>query len=239
VETHDSKNRINYGGTGSGSVETVDVVIVTLLRSTLQRTIASINKVIPNPHIILVTEKGHLGTLRNLGLNQCHTEYSAFIDDDMELTPSWFERCMRTLKQNPNLVSVAGRHHEGFTFGCFICHTERFKQEGGFPQADCYMSDKTGRTTFKWVPDAVCKHLIGGFEPLRHTWRWILAYFQTEARAGLHNHPCESMRLFWHYLKIKSPAWAASQLLWLVKLAFVFPFIYMDKKDGKCRKSGN
>ena len=211
----------------------MDVVIVTLLRESLRYTLDSINKTIPDPNVIMITDKGVIGDLRNKGLQKCSSKYCCFVDDDIVLNKNWFSKCMTKLETTPNVVAVVGRTEEGYTLGCMICKTEEFKRRGGFPRLDSYISNKYG-SSFVILEDAVCEHRVGrGIVVIGHVFHFLTHGFQTETRAGIYNNPVASVRLMFQYLKKRLPEYAVVQMFWLFKIVFVWPFILEDAKEKK------
>lgn len=207
----------------------LDVVIVTLLRKSLKNTLKSVNDTIPSPSIILITDKGVIGDLRNKGLAQCHSEYVCFVDDDIILNKTWFSKCMARLVEDQEVIAVAGRTQEIYTCGCMICKTKEFKDAGGFPRLDSYLSKKLGKRTVT-LEDAVCEHIMPrGLSVVEHHLHWLTHGFQTEKKAGIYNNPAESMRLTVRFLKKGLPEQAICQPLWIVKAFFVLPFVLRDK----------
>jgi len=203
----------------------LDVVIVTLLRGSLTYTLKSVNEAIPNPNVILVTERGVIGELRNKGLMQCNSRYVCFVDDDILLNRVWFSKCMKRLEEDDSVIAVVGRTEESYTCGCMICKTKEFKQAGGFPKLDSYVFNKLGQRIVI-LEDAICDHIgLRGLTVIHHSFYWLTRCFQTESRAGIYHNPIESVRLIVHFLRNRLPEYAASELLWVIKTFFVLPFI--------------
>lgn len=211
----------------------MDVVIVTLLRETLSNTIKSVKAVIPDPNIILITGKGVIGDLRNKGLLQCNSNLMCFVDDDIVLNSDWYIKCMQTLQAHPKVIAVCGRAPMQYTLGCMICRTKELKTVGGFPALDERIIQKLG-TKLITLEDAMCQHQIKrGFEPTRHVLHFLFHGFQTEARVGFYYYP---KTIFWftlEFIKRGYPDFAVTGILWIVKLLFVFPFIFKDNADQK------
>jgi hypothetical protein len=211
----------------------LDVVIVTLLRETLGKTIESVKAVIQNPNIILITGKGAIGDLRNKGLHQCSSSLTCFVDDDIILNNSWYTKCMQALQDNPEITAVCGKTPVHHTLGCMICRTKEFKIAGGFPKLDDYVLRKLGPNILT-LEDAVCEHLVKrGFGPIQHNLHFLCHGFQTEERAGWSFNPREQAWVIYEYFKAGYPDYAIGSSVWLFKLIFAFPFVVEDKIDQK------
>jgi hypothetical protein len=213
----------------------LDVVIVTLLRHTLENAIKSVKAVIPNPNIILVTGKGTIGELRNKGLSQCTSSLMCFVDDDIALNNDWYAKSRQALQDHPEIIAVCGRTPVHHTLGCMICRTEELKKAGGFPKLDSYVLRKFGPKILS-LGDAVCEHYIKrGFEPIQHNLHFLCHGFQTEERAGWCNNPIDQVWMVYSYLKTGYPDYAVGSSLWIIKLFFVLPFILEDMLDRRDR----
>jgi hypothetical protein len=224
---------IGYSGTG----HTLDVVIVTLLRETLVDTIKSVKAVIPNPNIILITDKGTIGDLRNQGLRQCHSSLMCFVDDDIILNRTWYAKCMRALQEHPEVTAVCGKTPIHHTLGCMICRTEEFRSLGGFPKLDDRVMRKFGSKILT-LDDAVCEHQIKrGLGPLWHNMHFLCHGFQTETRAGWWHNPKFNVLMVYGFFKAGYPDYAVGSSVWFVKTFFALPFILEDSRDRKKRKS--
>jgi len=203
----------------------LDVVIVTLLRPSLSYTLKSVNDTIPNPNVILVTDRGSIGELRNKGLMQCNSRFVCFVDDDIVLNRNWFSKCMKRLEEDDNVIAVAGRTEVGYTLGCMICKTAEFKEAGGFPKLDSYVSNKLG-SRMAILEDAVCDHMVPrGLAVIQHSLYFLTKYFQTESKVGFYHNPVESVRALVRFLWKGQPDYAFCELLWMTKTFFVLPFI--------------
>ena len=215
----------------------MDVVIVTLLRETLDDTIKSVKTVIPNPNIILITGKGAIGDLRNKGLSQCNSKLMCFVDDDIILNSSWYTKCMHTLQTHPEITAVCGKTPIHHTLGCMICRTAELKNAGGFPKLDDHILRKLGPKILT-LEDAICEHQIKrGFGPLRHNLHFLFHGFQTEQRAGWCYNPKNQVWMIYTFLKAGYPDYAVGSSVWLLKPLFALPFILEDKKDRKKHKA--
>jgi glycosyltransferase involved in cell wall biosynthesis len=96
-----------------------DVVIVTLMRDTLQAVIESVKNSVPDANFILVTDKGLIGDLRNRGLNKATGEFVCFGDDDIIVSREWYEKCTEILKNDIVLfVSLAEQSREHVRLEC-------------------------------------------------------------------------------------------------------------------------
>lgn len=217
-------------------VKTLDVVIVTLLRESLNDTVKSVKAVIPNPNIILITGKGVIGDLRNEGLLKCSSSLMCFVDDDIILNRSWYTKCMQALQAHPEIIAVCGKTPIHHTLGCMICRTNEFKSVGGFPKLDDHVLRKLGSKMLV-LDDAVVEHQIKrGFGPLRHNLHFLCHGFQTEKRAGWCYDPRKQVLMVYDFFKAGYPDYAVGSSVWLIKNLFVFPFIFEDKRDQKKRK---
>jgi hypothetical protein len=212
----------------------LDVVIVTLLRDTLENTIKSVKAVIPNPNIILITGKGAIGDLRNKGLLQCNSSLMCFVDDDIILNSNWYTKCMEALQAYPEIIAVCGRPPQfESTLGCMICRTKEFKNAGGFPKLDDHVMSKLGSKILT-LKDAVCEHQIKrGFAPIRHNLHFLCHGFQTENRVGWWFIPSSNVLTVFDYFKRGYPDFAVGYSLWLIKTFFSIPFIIEDRRDRK------
>jgi glycosyltransferase involved in cell wall biosynthesis len=214
----------------------LDVVIVTLLRETLDDTIQSVKAVIPNPNIILITGKGNIGDLRNEGLLKCSSSLMCFVDDDIILNRNWYKKCMQAIQTYPEITAVCGRTPQHDTLGCMICKTGEFKRAGGFPKLDDQVLRKLGSKMLT-LEDAVCEHQVKrGFGPLRHNLHFMCHGFQTEKRAGWWYDPRFTIWHVYGYFKAGYPDFAVGFSVWLVKNIFTFPFVLEDKSDRKKRE---
>ncbi len=214
----------------------MDVVIVTLLRETLGNTVKSINEVIPNPNIILITGKGAIGDLRNKGLRQCRSNLMCFVDDDIVLNKSWYKKCMQALQDNPALIAVGGKTSIHHTLGCMICRTKEFKTAGGFPKLDDQVLRKLGSKIII-LEDAICEHLIKrGFGPIQHNLHFLCHGFQSTQRAGWCYNPKKQLLMVYYFFKAGYPDYAVGSSVWLIKPIFVFPFVIEDLIDRKKRE---
>lgn len=211
----------------------IDVVIVTILRSSLKKSLKAINAVIPDPRIILITGfEGNMGDLRNKGLFQCTSKYTCFIDDDVIVNRTWFQKCMERLKMD-DVILVAGYIPEGIPDGNMICKTQPFKDVGGFPRLESLMWKKLGNRIVG-LPDAVCEHLGGrGFNPFFHQFIWATHGFQTETKLGYGRNPKDVMQQTLLQLWRKHPEEAIAQPIYLVKDLFVWPFFIGKKLKRK------
>jgi glycosyltransferase involved in cell wall biosynthesis len=210
----------------------MDVIIVTLRRKSLAKTIQSAYKVIPEANITLLTEKIRpdltLGMLRNKGLAKARSEYTCFLDDDIVLSKDWYDKCMKAL-QNESTIVVAG----GETLGCIICKTKQFKEVGGFPKMDSYLEDKLGDRFVK-LSDAICEHEIPrGIPVIQHMLYGLMLNFQTESKVGVYHNPRKSVKQIFSFLKEGSPDYAFCELFWIVKTLLVLPFILGEKEADK------
>ncbi len=213
----------------------MDVVIVTLMRETLGNTIKSVNAIIPNPNILLITGKGAIGDLRNKGLLQCNSSLTCFVDDDIILNADWYKKCMEALLDNPELIAVGGKTRIHHTLGCLICRTAEFKSAGGFPKLDDHVLQKLG-SKILILEDAICEHLIKrGFGPLRHNLHFLCHGFQTTERAGWCYNPGRHLLMIYFFFKAGYPDYAVGSSVWLIKPFFVFPFVIEDRMDRRKR----
>ena len=211
----------------------MDVVIVTLLRETLGDAVKSVNAVIPNPKIILITGKGAIGDLRNKGLRQCNSSLMCYVDDDIILNSSWYAKCMEALEAHPEIIAVGGKTPVHHTLGCMICRTKEFKSAGGFPKLDDKVLQKLGPKMLI-IEDAVCEHQTKrGFGPLRHNLHFLCHSFQTDQRAGWCYNPAQQAWMIYDFFKAGYPDYAVGSSLWLIKPLFVLPFILEDRRDRK------
>ena len=211
----------------------MDVVIVTLMRETLDNTIKSVKAVIPNPNIILITGKGNIGDLRNKGLLQCSSSLMCFVDDDIILNSNWYKKCMQALQAHPEIIAVCGKTPVHHTLGCTICRTKEFKSAGGFPKLDAHVIRKFGPKILS-LEDAVCEHQIKrGFGPIQHNLHFLCHGFQTEERAGWCQNPRTQAWMIYAYFKAGYPDYAIGSSLWIIKSIFTLPFILEDKIDQR------
>jgi glycosyltransferase involved in cell wall biosynthesis len=206
----------------------MDVVIITLRRKSLARTIQSAYEVIPEANIILVTDKMRsdltLGMLRNKGLAKACSEYTCFLDDDIVVNKNWYDKSMKRL-QNESTIVVAGRTSTIDTLGCMICKTKQFKEVGGFPKLDSFLDDKLG-DRFVVVSDAICEHQAPrGLAVIQHTLRYLTVAFQAETKVGVYHNPIWSVKQIFSYLKKGWPDYVIGELFWIVKTLFSLPFI--------------
>ena len=211
----------------------MDVVIITLCRKSLAKTIQSAYEVIPEANIILVTDKIRpnltLGMLRNKGLDKARSEFVCFLDDDIVVNKDWYHKCMKRL-QDESTIAVAGTSTVGDTLGCMICKTNQFKEVGGFPRLDCYIEDKLG-DRFVVVSDAICEHEVPrGLAVIRHTLNSLMRDRQTETKVGVYHNPIVSAKQIVSYVKRGSPDYVVCELLWIVKTFFSLPYIIGDKR---------
>jgi glycosyltransferase involved in cell wall biosynthesis len=184
-----------------------------------------VNETIPNPNVIIITERGSIGELRNKGLMQCNSRFVCFVDDDIILNRAWFSKCMKRLEEADDVIAVAGRTKEGYTLGCMICKTAEFKEAGGFPKLDSYVSNRLG-SRMAILEDAVCDHMVPrGLAPIQHCLYFLTKYFQTESKVGFYHNPVESVRMAVGFLRKGLPDYAICELLWMAKTLFVLPFI--------------
>ena len=208
-------------------------MIVTLGRETLTGTVRSIKAVIPDPNIVLITGKGTIGDLRNEGLAKCNSTLMSFVDDDIILNKSWYQKCIQALEKYTEVIAVCGKAPYHHTLGCMICRTEEFKKVGGFPKLDDLVLEKLGPKIIT-LEDAICDHLIKrGLEPLFHNLHFLCHGFQTENRAGWCNTPKKQAWIIYGFLKKGYLDYALGSSIWLIKSLFVIPFILEDLKDKK------
>jgi hypothetical protein len=205
----------------------MDVVIPTLLRQSLPAAVETARMVIPDPNIILLTERGVLGEIRNKGLAMCNSEFVVFIDDDVLVNSYWFRRCMETL-QDPETIAVQGSVREGETLGCLIVKRREFLLAGGFPRMDCHVNNTLGNGMVV-LPDAVCYHYTQNLAVLKHVLVWVFSFFQTESKAGLYHNPKDSLRLMVQAVRKKTPEFVLAELLWMIKTLFALPFILEER----------
>jgi hypothetical protein len=201
----------------------LDVVIVTLLRDSLRYTLKSVYSTIPNPHTILVTEKGLVGELRNKGLQQCTSEFVCFVDDDVLLNTDWYDKCMRRLTQDLEVVLVAGRFRTGYTCGCIICRAKEFRELGGFPRLETTLGRKLGKKAVV-LEDAICEHMAPPLTFILRQFHWLTEGYQTESKIGFNMNPKQSLGLMARYLWDREPEYAFIQPLWIIKAFFTLPF---------------
>lgn len=219
--------KLNYADQPKGL--SFDVVVPTLFRKSLPYTIDSIYKAIPNPNIILISDKGSTGEFRNKGLSKCTSEYCCFVDDDIILNKQWFEMCIARLESDKNLVAVRGTCKGGVTNGCLICRTKPFKELGGFPKMDVNVDYRLGSRLIT-LQDATCEHMnMRGFDPLLHAIHALTLDFQTENKWGVYESPTHSVKTMLSHLKDGLPDYAIVYFLWITKAFFVKVFILMDR----------
>lgn len=191
------------------------------MRKTLPRTLQSIRQTVPNPHIILITEKGIYGDLRNKGLAQCTSEFTLFIDDDVTLDQNWYEECMRLFRQNANSIAIAGPW-------CWVLvKTSEFKALGGFPSLGVALRKKF-KDQMVYLDDkhSYCDHIYGSpLTMIQHQFHWLTHGFQTEVKIGYNKNPKESLTVMFRSLWNHDPAMAIIQPLWMIKVLFVLPFM--------------
>lgn len=56
---------------------------------------------------VIECERG-LTVQRNIGLKAVETEYTLFLDDDIELSPDYFEVCLRIMEYSPHVALIGG-----------------------------------------------------------------------------------------------------------------------------------
>lgn len=207
----------------------MDVVIVTLLRSSLRYTLKSVYETIPDPHVILVTGKGVIGDLRNKGLMQCSSRLVCFVDDDVILNREWYDKCMKRLMQNDGVIGVAGRLRDSSTCGCMILKTKEFKEAGGWPRWDALIGKKLGKQLIQI--DAICDNMDSPLQGIQHQFHWLTHGFQTESKVGFNRDPRLSLRLMLHFIRIKKPEGFIVQLFWIVKALFTWPYLVWWKNE--------
>jgi glycosyltransferase involved in cell wall biosynthesis len=204
----------------------IDVVIVTLLRPTLRQVCNQVNNVIPDPNLILVTERGSsIGELRNQGLAKVTSEFVAFIDDDILIRDN-FADLISFLKTHPDYDCVFGEPELGFTLGCSLFRTARLKAVGGFPMLDSLIV-KDRPLKAKILSGVYCDHLVSRpFDVIKHSWYWMWHGFNTESRFGFLHNPKECVSLFFKSLFVwRKPAIAFCYLFWFVKAGFAYPLM--------------
>ena len=203
----------------------MDVVIVTLLRSSLRYTLKSVHETIPDPNIILMTEKGILGVLRNEGLMKASSEYVCFVDDDVILSREWYAKCMKWFQENPDLIGVQ-------SFGCAIFRTAKFKARGGYPIQDSDVLVKKYKLGSEIVIEhAGVEHRTTGLSYVLHSVYWLTHGFQSESKVGTNKNPKESLHDIFHFLKQRRPDAAFIQFFWLAKAPFTLPFVLHVHKN--------
>lgn len=147
-----------------------DVVVVTLRRKTLNACLKAIGDSIPNPKIILVEGKGQIGDLRNRGLNQVKSPIFAFVDDDVIINKTWFERCSEKLR-TPNVAMVCGTYYPFGGLGCCLCKTDVLKKIR-VPRLDTQLEKRLEESGFVVSHvNVCCEHLHYGY--IRHTLYWM------------------------------------------------------------------
>jgi glycosyltransferase involved in cell wall biosynthesis len=196
-----------------------DVIIVTLLRKTLPHVLKSVQKNIPNPKIILITDKGLIGDLRNKGLYQATSEFVCFVDDDIIVTKEWFDKCVEVLKTDDSVVCVGGRTEEGYTLGCSVCKTETLKRLGGFPRLDSFV---TRKVKFLILNDLICEHLVSELSVFQHLFHWFVHGFYSDSKFGFSPGVVPSYRLMFDFLLRRKPSYALSYLFWFIKALYVY-----------------
>lgn len=196
-----------------------DVIIVTLMRDTLNTVIESVKKSVNNPKIILITDKGLIGDLRNKGLKMATSEFVCFVDDDVLVTNEWFDKCVEVLKNDASVVCASGRTEEGYTLGCSVCKTEMLKKHGGFPRLDSVIY---GKVKFVILNDVICKHLRKGLDVFKHQFHWFSHGFYTDSKFGFSVGVVNSYKKAFHFLLKGKPSISLSYLIWFIKGLYVF-----------------
>jgi glycosyltransferase involved in cell wall biosynthesis len=139
-------------------------VIVTLQRPTLTRCVNAVLNVIPNANIILITERGNIGDLRNEGLRQVESEIFAFVDDDVIVNKRWFKECMKYIDRYD---MVCGRYYPFTGLGACVCRTSAFKKTKFDRRYDGTIYSKVRYI----VVDVWCDHL--DYHYIRHVLFWL------------------------------------------------------------------
>lgn len=191
----------------------INVIIITLKRPTLKTVTQRIKKIIPNSNIILITEKGELGTLRNKGLIQSKTEYTAFIDDDVLITKEWYEQSIKHL-ENSNVIGYTV-YLSGFTM---ICKTKQLKEIGGFPTFDSNITHKKGIKTT--INNYGLIHYETETAMFKHGLKWIMAGFDNIYPFGHNNGITTSLKQTVTNLW-KKPLLSSIYFLWFIKAIYI------------------
>lgn len=188
----------------------------------------SVKKSILNPNIIVVTDKGKLGELKNKGLAQCTSEFTCFVHDNVVLNPEWFSKCMDYLNKHSEVVAVFG----GLTEGAMICRTQRFKDVGGWPKADNYIWNKLSNQIVS--VNVNLQHLYPKrLDLIKHTYYWLRRDFQTEMRAGTYHNPVAALKQSLKSARHGYPEIVFTETMWTLKGFFCLPFILEDRKRYK------